>query len=308
MRFHKYWVREKVSAEPPGAARHFEIEVCGGSDESLDDARSQARKIADRVFKAISAGREPGRRYAYSDRPFREEILEEIRDGNELLAVVTRNSYGSRILNTAHAMFIDIDMDRGDDPKTGRPLGTHPWFVPAQENREVGLLARIKRAVGGNRQERQDGGFQAALSRIEETAHQIPDLALRVYRTLAGYRCLVTSRTVDPATAESQALLRRFECDPLYVKLCEVQECYRARLSPKYWRCGGQGPPSRFPFRDRGDEKRYRQWERRYEEEVKDFVTCKLVGTFGSRTVDPAIRSIVELHDRFSCGDSERLA
>jgi hypothetical protein len=36
-------------------------------------------------------------------------------------------------------------------------------------------------------------------------------------------------------------LMRFLRADPDYVRLCAVQECYRARLTPKPWRCG-DGP------------------------------------------------------------------
>jgi hypothetical protein len=47
----------------------------------------------------------------YPNRPGRELVLEEIKNAaGELLAVVTRNSYGCRVLNTARVMFVDVDL------------------------------------------------------------------------------------------------------------------------------------------------------------------------------------------------------
>ncbi len=307
MKVYSHWAREKVSVETSGWVRRtFEVEVCGGSDRSLEDAREQARRTGTRVRDAIAAGR--AARYAYSDRPLREELLEEVRDGRELLAVVTRNGYGARVLNAAQAMFIDIDMAGSRNLATGRLPGVNPWFEPAPETSGKPLWTRITHALGAGRRERREAAFQAALGHIEATAREVPRLGLRVYRTFAGYRCLVTSRTFDPKDRDSRALLERFRSDPLYVKLCDAQECYRARLSPKYWRCGAARPPLRFPFRDDTEEERYRRWERRYEESASGYATCRLVATFGSDAIAPAIRPIVELHDRAACGGSEQLA
>jgi hypothetical protein len=39
----------------------------------------------------------------------------------------------------------------------------------------------------------------------------------------------------------AQRFMQFLRCDPDYIKLCRVQKCYRARLTPKPWRdkCGG---------------------------------------------------------------------
>ncbi|MCP4898345.1 MAG: hypothetical protein GY906_15330 [bacterium] len=96
--------------------------------------------------------------------------------------------------------------------------------------------------------------------------------------------------------------------DPLYIKLCIVQECYRARLTPKYWRCNGSPPPARFPFRDDHEEKRYRRWQERYEQEIRNYSTSTFVASFGPKTIDDSIRPVIELHDRAACGAAEELA
>ncbi len=47
----------------------------------------------------------------YLDRPMREPVLREVKkDNGELAAVVTRNSYGCLVLNTARVMFVDVDL------------------------------------------------------------------------------------------------------------------------------------------------------------------------------------------------------
>ena len=53
----------------------------------------------------------PGHQGYYPNRPCREPVLEEIRNAaGELLAVVARDSYGCRVLNTARMMFVDVDL------------------------------------------------------------------------------------------------------------------------------------------------------------------------------------------------------
>ena len=49
-------------------------------------------------------------RYGYPGRPMREEILREFRAPNGAVhGIVTRNSYGCVVLNTANLMFVDVD-------------------------------------------------------------------------------------------------------------------------------------------------------------------------------------------------------
>ena len=77
---------------------------------------------------------------------------------------------------------------------------------------------------------------------------RIPVMGCRVYRTAGGFRLLVTSDTFDPMSTETIELLKAFGSDPLYIRLCKAQECFRRRLSAKFWRCGADRPPSRFPW------------------------------------------------------------
>jgi hypothetical protein len=58
----------------------------------------------------VSSGEPFPERYAFADRPIREEILRELRDPwGASEAIVTRNGYGAEVLNTARLLFADID-------------------------------------------------------------------------------------------------------------------------------------------------------------------------------------------------------
>jgi hypothetical protein len=129
-----------------------------------------------------------------------------------------------------------------------------------------------------------------------------------VYRTAAGFRLLLTSQSMEPASAASRELLNVLGSDPLYQRLCTAQSCFRARLSPKYWRCGCDKPPSRFPWADGADEARYRQWERDYGERARPFAVCAFVGALGSPTVDDSVQPILDLHDRLTLNERAPLA
>jgi hypothetical protein len=64
----------------------------------------------------------------------------------------------------------------------------------------------------------------------------------RVYRTHSGCRVVCTSRRF-PRTQDNypaDRLMRFLRADRHYMELCQAQKCYRARLTPKPWRCDGE--------------------------------------------------------------------
>ncbi len=63
------------------------------------------------------------------------------------------------------------------------------------------------------------------------------DWGWRIYRTRAGLRLLATHALFDPETAAADGVFDALGADPLYRQLCKTQKCFRARLTPKYWRC-----------------------------------------------------------------------
>jgi hypothetical protein len=113
-------------------------------------------------------------------------------------------------------------------------------------------------------------------------------------------------RLYEPRSAETSDLLKELGSDPLYNRLTSKQECFRARLTPKPWRCGCKSPPHIYPWKDAQAERSYRDWERRYTETTKAYGVCELVETCGRATPSEEIAQIVELHDRMACGGSRK--
>ncbi len=274
MKIYRYWARG--SAEVSGKRGTWSFSCFGGSDTNVEDARRRATETAQRVAQVLASG-DPRGRYPYGERPLREEIVSEIRDQDRLLGVVTRNVYGALVVNAVESMFIDIDYQV-------ESAGT--------------TLKRLFGRLLGNKVPSRD---EEIMTRVETVCATTPGLGLRLYRTAAGYRCLVTSGTFDPAATSTRDLLQRFGSDPLYVNLCRSQECFRARLTPKFWRCRGTAPPSRFPWPDQATEARYREWERSYERCSERYATCEYVGSYGSSAVDATVRTILDLHDQAAC-------
>jgi len=276
MKIARYWTRAPGEAVNSQGAR-IRVTARGWSDDSLDSARMRARDTALRVAQRIAAQPGAGPRYPYGDRPLPEPILSEFRDEDGLSAVITRNSYGALVMNADWMMFVDIDPEEpapaphADLKSLFSGLFGKPAASPVQVVDPV--LDAIRKVAERHR------------------------LSARVYRTAAGYRVLITDRRFHAKTAEAEALLKEFAADTLYVRLCRLQECFRARLSPKPWRLGMRQPPVEFPFETSADQARYRDWEREYELQAAGHATCAYKASFGAGSVLPEFEALIRFHD-----------
>ncbi|HKZ70704.1 MAG TPA: hypothetical protein VJ020_11530 [Anaerolineales bacterium] len=280
MNIPKYWAKETYTMEN-GDGDSATGECWGWSNHSVEDARQQARLGAQQhAQKILNRFEKPLDRYPYGVRAMREETVQAIADaqGKEI-AIVTRNAYGALVLNAANAMFIDIDFN---------------------EEKPSGGLGRLFGGKAGPSQE------QTSVERVEQWATKNPGVALRVYRTAGGLRCLITTDIFDPSQESTLDILRAFDSDPLYVKLCRGQGCFRARLTPKPWRLGIGKPPTRYPFEDVRAETKFRQWEQNYTQNSANYSVCKLVKEIGYGTVHPNVAQVVALHDRATVSTGER--
>lgn len=257
----KFWRKAEGQAELNG--KTVRIFAWGYSDESEDEAMQRAVQRLDLVAERIRAGAR-SHDYIYSVNPMRESIVESF-GGETPTAVITRNGYGSLVLNTPRVMFVDIDLP---------PLGCLALFAPSREKRE-----------------------QAALDRVRSVVDASPRLAFHVYRTCAGLRLLAADKLYEPESEETTDLMHRLGADSQYQKLCHVQRCFRARISPKPWRIQVARPPVRYP--DESTQAAYDAWLDQYESAARGFATCRSLAEIGSRRIVGEIDMVREIHDRF---------
>jgi hypothetical protein len=144
-----------------------------------------------------------------------------------------------------------------------------------------------------------------ALERLKQWAARRPDNGVRVYRTAAGLRGLVTSYPFHPADGEAQDILRSLGSDPLYITLCRVQESFRARLTPKPWRCGLPNPPGVYPRTPPEAEGRFQQWLQRYQASITQYAVCRFIAHYGDTRIHPEVAPIVALHDKHALATRE---
>jgi len=265
MNFPKFWAKASNDA----------LTCWRWSNASLHEAQQLAEEAVRQLADRVRVSGWPTQRYGYSDRPLREPVLREFTNADgSLAAAVTRNAYGCHVLNTARALFVDIDLP---EPK---PSG--------------GLL---KKLFGKPEPANAPSPEAAALARIESWTRARPGWGWRVYRTRAGLRLLATHDGFDPEAPETDAVFDQLGADPLYRRLCRAQKCFRARLTPKPWRCGLRPPDARWPWVDTKAEARFASWENRYREASRDNATCALVKTLGNAQIHPSLQPLLALHD-----------
>jgi hypothetical protein len=267
MKLAKYWTREAGEATDR-KGNQIRVTARGWSNDSMEAARALARDIAQRIAQGIVLNSVRSRQYSYGDRPLPEPVLREFQ-----AAVVTRNIYGAEVLNTRDLMFVDIDKEK-------------PQPVAA-------LAAGLRSLFGRSAPATPDQTEMTAIQGVAERNN----LAGRAYRTAGGYRLLITSSAFTPGESRTDNLLRQFNSDPLYIRLCRMQESFRARLTPKPWRCGLRVPPVAFPFETPIQQSRFDAWERSYAVASERFATCRYIASFGSSPVAPGFEELVRFHD-----------
>lgn len=259
MHFPKFW----------SLARKGGVSAWGWSDTSQNDSLTDGLKRVDRIIEWLRNDLKGERgRYGYPNRPMREEVVRQFHDSRgEICAAVTRNSYGCLVLNTARMLFVDVD------------------------ERSPGLVRALKTLLRGGRFE------QSLLTNVEKWIAAHPGWGWRTYRTRAGIRLLATHQPVSPEDPVCAEAFKAFDADWLYRKLCANQKCFRARITPKPWRCGVEKPRVRWPWSDAAAEARFAEWEREYRVAADRHATCRLLSHLGDTKVHPELRELVSFHD-----------
>jgi hypothetical protein len=270
MHIPRIWARADAEVSTPDK-RTLPLVAWGwGEDpaQALREAESKLTRLADRVRR----GDPFPDAYEYGSRPIREEILETFGDGAAPRAVLTRNRYGATVLNAARLLFLDVDLPEGS--------GT------------AGFLGRLFGATSPE---------EAARAKLRDTLAKLSKGTFRVYRTAAGFRALAVDREFDPAGREAQDIMKATGTDPWFVRLCLAQKSFRARLTPKPWRCGLKPPPVDYPRADADDEQRFAAWLAEYQQASKGYATCRFLETVGKGGFGVAgDEDLVALHDRMT--------
>ncbi len=329
----RYW-SEASHRESLPEGRQVTVRRFGWSSTSAADAATHARQRVEEAVAVLRAGgpdalhgftrRERAVAYAGSDGlPIREEIVEERPEAD---VVVTRNGYGALCLNTRDAMFVDVD-DVASHASgrfvVGALLGATLGAVVASVLPPVGWLhgtvggAVVLGAVfalSGRLRDRRDPRRRDvvawATDRTRDWCRTHPGWRVVVYETPAGARLLPVHASFDAARDETFEFMRFVDADPLYDRMCRLQKCFRARVSPKPWRAGIAEPfraGGTWPVEDPGKLRVRSNWVRRYERVARGFASCRLVGTVGDGVPDARVERVRAIHDEM-CQATRALA
>ena len=151
-----------------------------------------------------------------------------------------------------------------------------------------------------------DNFFEALSEEITEgrdlfRGRVTPELFRRNY-----YDRAIVDRVIRASDPDVHGILKELDSDPRYLLLCDAQQCFRARLSPKPWRIGIEMLRERYPFEDEAAEATYHDWQRRYDAAAPRYATCAFVEHLGPQTIDSTLAPLIELHDAMT-GVANRL-
>ena len=311
----QFWAEARIRDRVGG--RQVTIRRFGWSDISQTEAQRHAEDRVREALDRVRAGQAVHRRdlkRAYNGSegvPIREEIVSRYGE-----TVITRNSYGALCLNTPSVLFADIDFEHGPDWRILLVILAVAtcglisvawqfhwgWICPAvlvafalAYFAALWLHRLLIRLAGGNE--------AIARRNVESFLSAHPDWYVRLYRTPAGLRVLVLSQTFDPSDPRVAEFFRALGTDPIYVRMCQRQHCFRARVSPKPWRIGiphhmkprpGVWPvdPERLPQRQ--------AWIEAYERAAEGYASCQFIAALGSGRVDPSAAEVQRWHDELS--------
>ena len=260
MKLCKYWDVAETAA-PDAAGKTMRLRKWGGSNTSAEDAKRAAKQALDDLVRRVASASFRRDDYSYSMRDVPEQLVQEI----SATAGVTRNGKGCLVLNTADAVFADID-------------------IP-----EPGFFAKLFGASRENAQKK-------CIATLKEFLVRHPDAGVRIYSTKAGLRYLFT-HAPRPVSDETIGWLRELGSDKLYVQLCRNQKCYRARLTPKPFRIGCGRITGHYPFATPALQDGFRRWLEMYDRNSQSYAVCEFIGAEGNSCVHPDIAPLVKIHD-----------
>ncbi len=266
MKIAKYWYKENQLAGD-GEKNEFNLICWAGSDISEEDAKQKARAKMHNWIERLGKNKQLGE-YEYQTGEIREQLLEEIyNDNQQLIAAITRNRYGALVLNTDAVVIADVDI----------PSKTFIEFF-------INLVKKVDKPA-------------QCLARIQTTHQQYPDLNFIIYQTFAGFRIIITGLSYQDET-KIRTLFTALHTDKLYARLCHIQQCFRARLTPKPWRCQSPVPPHRFPY-STDQQSAFNDWLAGYEKNSAKYAVCYKFMQLGKHPIESDVETVIARHDDY---------
>jgi len=309
--------------------REVALRRFGWSDVSEADAKAKADLRLKEAITRLLVGEKIDRIEAKTHYngahgvPIREEIVSTHGE-----TIITRNAYGALCLNTPHVLFADIDDKKHPDffwsiGFVADLINLVVAIVLFSGFTCIGWLFRgvfpdrailisamllpmilwlfLYRPVRALTYKSMGGKDAINKKRIAKFIRCYPDWKLRLYKTPAGMRVMVTHTPFDPHDPMVTAFFDALQGDPIYKRMCLNQQCFRARVSPKPWRIGiGEHitPRTVWAWPLAADKKMARdRWITTYETAAKAFAACRFLEEYGNGKTHPEIYPVLKLHD-----------
>ncbi|MDX2175161.1 MAG: hypothetical protein SF028_01705 [Candidatus Sumerlaeia bacterium] len=269
MRPPRHWNRTIGAVKLPEEELRFVF--WGHSEEGPEEALRQAEELLRHAHRHFEHPASVAWEYGYQRSPLRELLVEELFDDGVLAAFTTRTRYGALALNTDRVLFADVDLP---------PPGC--LYIGRRAKWEARAVGRVRDRLASRPETR--------------------SLGRRLYRTPNGIRIAFTTPAPAPHLPEGQALLAACGADKLYMRLCLRQQCSRARLTAKPWRCGLKEPPLAFPLSEE-EWRRYRDWLAAYDTAAAKHAACRFLEASGP-PAEGVLGEIIRYHDE-ACGAFE---
>lgn len=293
-----YWARYRDTVTFRGGTT-WDMTMTGSSFVSEEEARRAARE---RLARFVDSGGPDGGTpsdWYYPDRRLPEQLLEEIHgEDGELIAAITRNRYGAEILNTDAVLITDVDLPTPSE-RRGRRAARGGGLLGRLFGRDTAPAESVPTDSAATDPSGAGQEAERIVGLIDRFARGNPDLGVRTYRTRNGFRVLITGADAAPRSDRAAGIMQDLTSDELYMRLCRVQECFRARLTPKPWRIGMPVASGTVSGTDHGTSETEipREWLRGYEAASRDYAVCHLVSTAGPRPSPDEMR-VIDRHDR----------
>ncbi|WP_444996111.1 hypothetical protein [Aliikangiella sp. IMCC44359] len=279
MKFAKFWEKTEVPVDKKFFGYSFFC-LWGASNKSLENAKSHANSRAEQFKKLIKLNNHKIIDYEYGNGFIKEEVIDELKSEDEkVLAVISRNNYGALILNSEYVLFGDIDVNEG------------------------GLFSSVLALFG-----KVNKNKKYYIDKVEEFQKKNPKYSFRLYETFAGLRLVLLNNIVSSDEYLTNKIFSSLDIDPLYIRLCKNQSCFRARLTPKPWRIGFERPQTRFPRSDNKEKAEFKKWVSEYENLSKGYTTVKFINNFGAHAIHPDVEKVLAIHDQYSSVAGAKLA
>ncbi len=328
MNIPQYWSKATHSTTKNG--KKITITRYGWSDESYKDAYQHALNRCMEVEVTSSCKRRESIKN-YDTLPIREQIIQEY---PQFSAKATINSYGATCLNVPNVMILDIDkwsLETIADNK--KPQDISPIYtvlivvaiviITMLSNLPLiatfflcGLVSWILASLTSyinnkkyNNWLTENGGYIGLLEKsLANFLTNYPTFSFNLYQTPNGYRLICLQDLFNANDELTQVCFRELPIDPLYVKMCQLQDCFRVRVTGKPWRMGINDKPNKYIWKQPSElseleqeRQKYRQeWLADYSVINQGYRACKFIKRIGNLdiAIDKQVKEFIALHDK----------